>query len=73
MATVVFRMLRLVAENAALEDVLYYLDVGVTDGVISVEVFLKEVRRLARKQFVARATMKKVWSPLPGVGGRRAA
>lgn len=53
-------MLRLVAENAACEDALYYLDVGVTDSVISVEVFLKEIRRLARKQFVARATMKKV-------------
>lgn len=53
-------MLRLVAENAAIEDGLYYLDVGVTDGVISMDVFLKEVRRLARKQFVARATMKKV-------------
>lgn len=54
------RMLRLVAENAALEDGLYYLDLGVTDSVITVEVFLKEIRRLARKQFVARATMKKV-------------
>lgn len=53
-------MLRLVAENAALEDALYHLDLGVTDSVISVEVFLKETRRLARKQFVARATMKKV-------------
>lgn len=53
-------MLRLVAENAALEDGLYYLDLGVTDSAISVEVFLKEIRRLARKQFVARATMKKV-------------
>lgn len=58
-------MLRLVAENAALEDALYYLDVGLTDSVITVGVFLKEIRRLARKQFVARATMKKVlvmWS-----------
>lgn len=54
------RMLGLVAENAALEDCLYYLDQGVTDGVITVDVFLKEVRRLARKQFIARATMKKV-------------
>lgn len=53
-------MLRLVAENAALEDALYYLDLGVTDSVITVDVFLKEIRRLARKQFVARATMKKV-------------
>lgn len=53
-------MLRLVAENAALEDALYYLDQGVTEGAITVDVFLKEVRRLARKQFIARATMKKV-------------
>ncbi|CAM9123792.1 unnamed protein product [Ectocarpus sp. 12 AP-2014] len=54
------QMLRLVAENAALEDALYYLDLGVTDSVITVDVFLREIRRLARKQFVARATMKKV-------------
>lgn len=60
---VLVRMLELVAENAALEDALYYLDQGLTDGVIDVDVFMKEVRRLARKQFVARATMKKV-SPL---------
>lgn len=57
---VLIRMLQLVAENAALEDGLYYLDVGVTDGAVSVEVFLKEVRKLARRQFVARATAKKV-------------
>lgn len=54
------RMLGLVAENASLEDCLYYLDKAVTDGVITVEVFLKEVRRLARKQFIARATAKRV-------------
>lgn len=54
------RLLQLVAENSALEDGLYYLDVGVTDGAITVDVFLREVRKLARKQFVARATTKKV-------------
>lgn len=43
-----------------MEDALYYLDLGVTDSVITVDVFLREIRRLARKQFVARATMKKV-------------
>ena len=63
-------MLELVAENAALEDALYYLDQGLTDGVITVDVFMKEVRRLARKQFVARATMKKV-SSLVGWRGER--
>ena len=65
-------MLRLVAENAALEDALYYLDLGVTDSVISVEVFLKEIRRLARKQFVARATMKKVKAVVIGAPVRPA-
>lgn len=54
------RMLQLVAENTALEDRLYYLDVGLTDSVIPLEVFMREVRRLARKQFVARATIKKI-------------
>lgn len=64
-------MLELVAENAALEDALYYLDQGLTDGVITVDVFMKEVRRLARKQFVARATMKKVSPLLLGEEGCR--
>lgn len=53
-------MLGLVAENAALEDGLYYLDQGVTDGATTVDEFLAQVRKLARKQFIARATMKKV-------------
>ncbi|CAM9674263.1 unnamed protein product, partial [Hapterophycus canaliculatus] len=66
------QMLRLVAENAALEDALYYLDVGLTDSVITVDVFLKEIRRLARKQFVARATMKKVERVQHEVNAQRA-
>ena len=53
-------MLALVTENGAIEDVLYYRDAGITDGVITVEDFLKEVRRLTRKQFMARATIRKV-------------
>ncbi|CAM9919938.1 unnamed protein product [Scytosiphon promiscuus] len=66
------QMLRLVAENAALEDALYYLDVGLTDSVITVDVFLKEIRRLARKQFVARATAKKVERIQEEVNAQRA-
>lgn len=60
-------MLRLVAENAALEDAMYYLDQGLTDGVVSMDVFLREVRRLSRKQFLARATMKKVQDEGEGI------
>ncbi|CAN0179969.1 unnamed protein product [Ectocarpus sp. 6 AP-2014] len=66
------QMLRLVAENAALEDAIYYLDLGVTDSVITVDVFLREIRRLARKQFVARATMKKVERAQHALNAQRA-
>ncbi|CAM9172299.1 unnamed protein product [Discosporangium mesarthrocarpum] len=54
------QMITLVSENQAIEDCMYQLERAVTDGVIPAEDFLREIRRLSRKQFVARATMKKV-------------
>lgn len=58
------RMLGLVVENASFEDGLYYLDRGFTDGVIALPDFLAQVRKLSRKQFIARATIKKVRATL---------
>ncbi|KAG5190250.1 UEV domain-containing protein [Tribonema minus] len=54
------QLLSLVAENAAIEDALYYLDQGITDGRLSTDEFLREVRRLTRRQFAARALANKV-------------
>lgn len=47
------------AEEAAIEDAIYYLGEALRKGVIDLEVFLKKVRQLARKQFMNRALMQK--------------
>jgi ESCRT-I complex subunit TSG101 len=47
------------AEEAAIEDAIYYMGEGLRKGVIDLEVFLKQVRQLARKQFMNRALMQK--------------
>ncbi|XP_070497258.1 tumor susceptibility gene 101 protein [Chironomus tepperi] len=47
------------AEEASIEDAIYYLGEALRKGVIDLEVFLKQVRQLARKQFMNRALMQK--------------
>lgn len=47
------------AEEAAIDDAIYYLGEALRRGVISCDVFLKYVRNLSRKQFLLRATMQK--------------
>ncbi|CAO1354191.1 unnamed protein product [Diamesa serratosioi] len=47
------------AEEAAIEDAIYYMGEALRSGVIDLEVFLKQVRQLARKQFMLRALMQK--------------
>lgn len=47
------------AEEAAIEDAIYYMGEALRKGVIDLEVFLKQVRQLARKQFMNRALMQK--------------
>ncbi|XP_012257271.2 tumor susceptibility gene 101 protein [Athalia rosae] len=51
------QMLDLFAEEAAIEDAIYYLGEGLRRGVIDLEVFLKQVRHLSRRQFMLRALM----------------
>jgi ESCRT-I complex subunit TSG101 len=53
------RLINAYAEEAAIEDAIYYLGEGLRKGVIDLEVFLKQVRQLARKQFMNRAIMQK--------------
>ena len=53
------RLLNTYAEEAAIEDAIYYLAEGFRSGVIDLEVFLKHVRQLSRKQFMHRAIMQK--------------
>ncbi|XP_018804027.1 PREDICTED: tumor susceptibility gene 101 protein [Bactrocera latifrons] len=53
------QLLNAYAEEAALEDAIYYLGEALRSGVIDLETFLKHVRQLSRKQFMLRAIMQK--------------
>eukprot|EP01084_Bolivina_argentea_P276877 472532_1 len=56
------QVLELVAENAAIDDTLYYLDRSFADGTsgMHLNAFLREVGRLSRKAFECRALLNKV-------------
>ncbi|XP_043278357.1 tumor susceptibility gene 101 protein [Venturia canescens] len=51
------QMLNAFAEEAATEDAIYYLAEGLRSGIIDLDVFLKQVRQLSRRQFMLRALM----------------
>lgn len=53
------RLLSSYSEEAAVEDVIYYLGEALRTNVIDLELFLKHVRQLSRKQFMLRALMLK--------------
>jgi ESCRT-I complex subunit TSG101 len=54
------QLLYLVADDATIEDTLYYLDKALNTGRIGLDTYLKHVRLLCREQFLLRATIKKV-------------
>uniref|UniRef100_A0A8C2B3N3 Tumor susceptibility 101b n=1 Tax=Cyprinus carpio TaxID=7962 RepID=A0A8C2B3N3_CYPCA len=53
------QILNLYAEENAIEDTIFYLGEALRKGVIDLDVFLKHVRLLSRKQFQLRALMQK--------------
>ncbi|KAK2582025.1 hypothetical protein KPH14_002731 [Odynerus spinipes] len=53
------QMLNAFAEEAATEDAIYYLAEGLRSGIIDLDVFLKQVRQLSRRQFMLRALMQR--------------
>jgi ESCRT-I complex subunit TSG101 len=53
------QLLNAYAEEAATEDAIYYMGEALRNGVIDLELFLKQVRQLSRKQFMLRALMQK--------------
>ncbi|GJQ88023.1 TSG101 [Trypoxylus dichotomus] len=53
------QLLNAFAEEAALEDAIYYMGEALRRGVIDLEIFLRQVRTLSRKQFMLRALMQK--------------
>ena len=56
------QMLVLSAESAAIIDALYFLEKALSENKISLEVHLKAVRRLARRQFLIKAHLLKIGS-----------
>lgn len=57
--SVLKRLLNAYAEEAAIEDSIYYIGEAFRNGVLDLDVFLKHVRQLSRKQFMLRALMQK--------------
>lgn len=53
------RILNAFCEEAATEDAIYYMGEALRRGVIDLEVFLKQLRSLSRKQFMLRALMQR--------------
>ncbi|CAH1976487.1 unnamed protein product [Acanthoscelides obtectus] len=53
------QLLNAFAEEAALEDAIYYMGEALRCSVIDLDVFLRQVRTLSRKQFMLRALMQK--------------
>lgn len=53
------QLLNLFAEEQAIEDAIYYLGEALRKNVIDLDVFLKQVRELSRKQYILRATIQK--------------
>ena len=53
------QLLQAHAEEAAIHEAIYYLGEALKQDIIDCDVFLKQVRKLARKQFVLKATMNK--------------
>lgn len=54
------QMLELSAENATISDVLYFLDKALYRGHIDCEQHLRQVRKLAKRQFLIRAHLMKI-------------
>lgn len=50
----------LVAEDATIEDIIYYLDKALQRDVIDLSVYLKQVRNFSTQQYFKRATIKKI-------------
>ncbi|KAG1683149.1 Tumor susceptibility protein 101 protein [Nymphon striatum] len=52
------QLLNLYAEENATQDTIYYLGEGLRRGMVDLDVYLKHVRELSRKQFMLRALMQ---------------
>ena len=62
------QLLNLTATVAATDDLLYHIDRAIDAGTIPLEDAMKEIRKLARKQFMAKAGVKVIWEQKGGGG-----
>ncbi len=53
------QILILFSEDLAITDLIYYLKLGLEHKTISLDIFLRQIRLLSRKQFLTRATVNK--------------
>jgi ESCRT-I complex subunit TSG101 len=51
------QMLALSAESASIDDTIYFLDQALVRNTITLEIFLREVRRLSKRQFLAKVCL----------------
>ncbi|KAJ0401644.1 hypothetical protein ATCC90586_008954 [Pythium insidiosum] len=54
------QLIKTMAENHAIEDALYFMDRALSNGEMELASFLKEVRKLARQQFMCQALIQKI-------------
>ncbi|KAF4323803.1 hypothetical protein BBO99_00000984 [Phytophthora kernoviae] len=54
------QMIKTLAEHQSIEDALYYMDRALSNDEIELNIFLKEVRKLSRKQFLYLALVQKI-------------
>ena len=65
------QMLELDAKNHAISDALYFLDRALVKGTLPLDVHLKNVRILAKQQFMARALLTKIEQTMAAEGSGR--
>jgi hypothetical protein len=53
------QIMQLFAEEMALQDLMYFLNEGLLHKTVSLDLFLKQIRFLSRKQFMTRALIQK--------------
>ncbi len=53
------QIMQLYAEEMALQDLMYFLNEGLLHKTIGLDLFLKQIRFLSRKQFMSRALIQK--------------
>ncbi len=56
------QILECMAQDSAIDDVMYYFDKALQSEIIDLETYLKNVRQFARDQFLSRALLKKVFA-----------